>query len=59
MALGTSSIDRISSIFAGIEKEIENIKAMNSNIYDIVKVLLKENKKINESLLNTSAISEE
>lgn len=59
MGLSTSSIDDISSIFSGIEKEIENIKAMSLNISEIAKVLLMENKKINEAVSNTSAISEE
>ena len=59
MGLSTSSMDGISNIFAGIEKEIENIKAMGLNISEIAKVLLRENKKINEAVSNTSAISEE
>jgi len=59
VGLGTSSIDGISTIFAGIEDAIENIKAMSLNISEIAKVLLKENKKINEAVSNTSAISEE
>ena len=59
VGLGTSSIDGISTIFAGIEEEIENIKAMSLNISGIAKALLEENKKINEAVSNTSAISEE
>jgi methyl-accepting chemotaxis protein len=59
VGLSTNSIDDISSIFAGIEKEIENIKDMSLNISEIAKVLLTENKKINEAVSNTSAISEE
>jgi methyl-accepting chemotaxis protein len=59
MGLSTSSIDDISSIFSGIEKEIENIKAMSLNISEIARLLLMENKKINEAVSNTSAISEE
>ena len=59
VGLSTSSIDGISSIFSGIEKEIENIKDMSLNISEIAKVLLAENKKINEAVSNTSAISEE
>ena len=59
VGLGTSSIDGILTIFAGIEEEIENIKVMSSNISGIAKVLLEENKKINEAVSNTSAISEE
>lgn len=59
VGLSTNSIDDISSIFTGIEKEIENIKVMSLNISEIAKVLLTENKKINEAVSNTSAISEE
>lgn len=59
VSLGTSSIDDISNIFAGIEEEIEKIKNMSLNISEIAKVLLEENKKINEAVSNTSAISEE
>lgn len=59
VGLSTSSIDDISSIFTGIEKEIENIKDMSLNISEIAKVLLTENKKINEAVSNTSAIIEE
>ena len=59
VSLGTSSIDDISTIFAGIEEEIENIKGMSLNISGIAKALLEENKKINEAISNTSAISEE
>ena len=59
VSLGTSSIDDISTIFAGIEEEIENIKAMSLNISEIANALLEENKKINEAISNTSAISEE
>ncbi|WP_160689731.1 methyl-accepting chemotaxis protein [Clostridium sp. C2-6-12] len=59
MGLSTSSIDNISSTFAGIEKEIENIKLMSFSISEIAKSLLVENKNINEAVSNTSAISEE
>lgn len=59
MGLSTSSIDNISATFAGIEKEIENIKLMSLSISDIAKALLVENKNINEAVSNTSAISEE
>jgi len=59
VSLGTSSIHDIIGIFAGIEEEIEKIKSMSFNISAIAKVLLGENKKINEAVSNTSAISEE
>jgi len=56
---GTSSLDNISTIFAGIEEEIQKIKDMSVNISLITKVLLEENKKINGAISNTCAISEE
>lgn len=56
---GTGSIDRIQTIFGGIEDEIENVKALSSTVFEIAKELLDENKKINEAVCNTSAISEE
>ncbi|EKQ56569.1 MULTISPECIES: methyl-accepting chemotaxis protein [unclassified Clostridium] len=59
VSLGTSSIDDIIGIFGGIEEEIEKIKSMSFNISEIAKILLDENKKINEAVSNTSAISEE
>lgn len=59
VSLGTGSIHDIMGIFTGIEEEIEKIKSMSFNISAIAKVLLNENKKINEAVSNTSAISEE
>lgn len=59
VSLGTGSIHDIIGIFTGIEEEIEKIKSMSFNISAIAKVLLSENKKINEAVSNTSAISEE
>jgi len=59
VGLGTKSIDDILIIFTGIEKEIDRIKNMSFNISEIAKVLLDDNKKIFESVSNTSAISEE
>lgn len=59
VSLGTGSIHDIMGIFTGIEEEIEKIKSMSFNISAIAKVLLSENKKINEAVSNTSAISEE
>jgi len=59
VSLGTKSIDDSLIIFTGIEKEIDRIKNMSFNIFEIAKVLLDDNKKIFESVSNTSAISEE
>jgi Methyl-accepting chemotaxis protein len=56
---GTGSIDQIQNIFSGISLEIENVKALSTTIFEIAKMLLEENKKINEAVCNTSAISEE
>ena len=49
----------ISVVFSEIEGEIDRVKDMSSSISGIAKVLLEENKKIFESVSNTSAISEE
>jgi methyl-accepting chemotaxis protein len=59
VGLGTKSIDDISVVFSEIEGEIDRVKDMSSSISGIAKVLLEENKKIFESVSNTSAISEE
>jgi methyl-accepting chemotaxis protein len=52
-------MDQIMSIFTEIEHEIEQIKQMSSNVSEISKVLLEQNKKINEAVSNTSSICAE
>lgn len=59
VSMGTKSIDNISSIFSGIEEEIDKVKDTSSNISKIAKILLEDNKKIFDAVSNTSAISEE
>lgn len=59
VSVGTNSIDDIQTIFGGIEEQINNIKNMSTEISEIAKSLLSENKKILTAVSNTSAVSEE
>ena len=59
VGMGTNSIDGILVTFSEIEEEIDRVKIMSSNISEIAKVLLENNKKIFEAVSNTSGICEE
>ncbi|ADK14451.1 methyl-accepting chemotaxis protein [Clostridium ljungdahlii] len=59
VGLGIKSTDNILVIFSEIEKEIDRIKTMSFNVSEIAKIVLQNNRKILESVSNTSAMSEE
>jgi methyl-accepting chemotaxis protein len=59
MESGTSSMGNISIIFVEIEDKIGKVKDVSSNVSEIAKMLLNQNKNIHEAISNTSEISEE
>ncbi|WP_234123576.1 methyl-accepting chemotaxis protein [Clostridium hydrogenum] len=59
MEQGTGSMETISMIFNEIESQVQNVKDVSSNVSEIAKALLDQNKNIYQAISNTSAVTEE
>lgn len=56
---GTGSINNMLDIFSRIETEMKKIKEMSTDVSEISKALLEKNRGIHNSIVSTSAVSEE